>query len=92
MPVEAEQVNKLRDYRTLMNELTLLRECEGGTLPEVVESAYVSQLDALWWELSESEQAEYEANPETLTGPETLGLVDCEVAMGSTKAPRSPQS
>ena len=48
-------------YRKLMNELLIVREADGGTLPDEVESSYVERLDELWWTLSESEQKEYEA-------------------------------
>jgi predicted RNase H-like HicB family nuclease len=48
-------------YRVLINELLFVRETEGGELPEEVESSYVEQLDELWWQLSEAEQAGYEA-------------------------------
>ena len=46
----------LDSYRSLMNELLILRETEGGELPEELESSYVERLDFLWWKLSEAEQ------------------------------------
>lgn len=81
----------LDSYRSLMNALLILRETEGGELPEEIESSYVERLDVLWWKLSEAEQDEYEAelaHAEAPDGPETLNLVDCEVDQGSTTAPR----
>jgi hypothetical protein len=81
----------LDSYRSLMNELLILRETEGGELPEELESSYVERLDFLWWKLSEAEQDEYEAelaDADAPDGPETLNLVDCEVDQGSTTTPR----
>lgn len=81
----------LDQYRRLMNELLILREAEGGELPDDLESAYVERLDGLWWKLSEAEQDEYEAelaSSEGLSGPETLNLVDCEVDQGGKTTPR----
>ncbi len=81
----------LDEYRRLMNELLVLREAEGGELPEELESSYVERLDAVWWRLSDSEQATYEAELaswDSPTGPETLDLVDCEVDAGGCTAPR----
>jgi len=78
-------------YRSLMNELLILREAEGGELPDELESSYVERLDELWWKLSEAEQDEYEAelaSSEGLSGPETLDLVDCEVDQGGNATPR----
>ena len=48
----------LDSYRSLMNALLILRETEGGELPEEIESSYVERLDVLWWKLSETEQDE----------------------------------
>jgi hypothetical protein len=81
----------LDSYRKLINELLILREAEGGDLPVEVESAYVERLDDLWWQLSEDDQAEYEAELAKATpptGPEELDLVDCEVDKGSHSTPR----
>lgn len=81
----------LDQYRSVMNELLILREAEGGELPDDLESSYVERLDELWWKLSEAEQDEYEAelaNSEGLSGPETLNLVDCEVDQGGSTTPR----
>lgn len=81
----------LDNYRSLMNELLILRETEGGELPAELESSYVERLDALWWKLSEAEQDEYEAElagADAPVGPEALNLVDCEVDQGSTTTPR----
>jgi hypothetical protein len=83
-------INSLLDgYCRLMNELLLLREAEGGELPVEVESSYVQRLDDLWWRLSEQEQELYESElADTLTGPDDLHLIDCEVDQGSNTAPR----
>jgi hypothetical protein len=81
----------LDKYRKLMNELLILREAEGGELPDELESSYVERLDKLWWSLSQAEQGEYEAelaHASPLTGPEDLQLVDCEVDEGGSTAPR----
>lgn len=84
-------VDLLERYRTLMNELLFAREAEGGDLPEEQESIYVERLDALWWQLSETEQAAYEAELvalSCLSSPEELNLVDCSVSEGERAAPR----
>jgi len=78
-------------YRRLMNELLFVRESEGGELPMEVESAYVERLDELWWQLSEQEQAAYEAELANLVPPasaEELNLIDCEVKEGERAGPR----
>lgn len=62
----------LDSYRSLMNELFILREAEGGELPEELESSYVERLDVLWGKLSEAERNEYEAELAAApNGPET---------------------
>lgn len=84
-------VSPLDEYRTLMNELLILREGEGGDLPDEIESSYVDRLDRLWWVLSEAEQAEYEAELAAAAapaGPAKLDLVDCAVDPGATTGPR----
>lgn len=81
----------LDQYRRLMSELLILREAEGGDLPDDLESSYVERLDDLWWKLTEAEQDEYEAELADSTGPsgpETLSLVDREVDKGATTTPR----
>ncbi len=81
----------LNCYRKLMIELLILREAEGGELPDELESSYVARLDDLWWSLSEAEQEEYEAElagSVSLAGPEYLRLVDCEVDEGGSTGPR----
>ncbi len=78
-------------YRKLMNELLIVREADGGTLPDEVESSYVERLDELWWTLSESEQKEYEAElagAGAIAGPEDLKLVDRAVDEGDNTGPR----
>jgi hypothetical protein len=37
-----------------------LREENGGSLPDRLESAFVERLDELWWEMSEEEQEQAE--------------------------------
>jgi hypothetical protein len=82
----------LEAYRALLSELVILREAEGGELPEELESAYVERLDALWWRLSETEQQAFEAElagAAQPTAPDSLNLVDCSVGQHGTSAPRS---
>lgn len=79
------------EYSKLMNELLLLRETEGGTLSDEIESTYVERLDALWWQLSEEEQNAYErelALSDSPQSPESLSFVDCEVPLGTKTHPR----
>jgi hypothetical protein len=78
----------LERYRALLGELLLVRELDGvnGVLPEDTESAYVDRLDALWWQLSEEEQAAYkQIAPDA---PQDTHLVDVSVSIGSTTLPR----
>ncbi len=51
----------LDEYRSLINELLILREAEGGDLPEELESSYVERLDKLWWKLTEDEREQYDS-------------------------------
>lgn len=84
-------VMPLDQYRSLMNELLILREAEGGELPDDLESSYVARLDDLWWKLTEAEQDEFEAefaDATGLSGPEILSLVDREVDKGGKTTPR----
>lgn len=83
--------NLLNEYRTLMNELLIMREADGGELPVEVESAYVERLNDLWWQLSEEDQHTYEAELSTSSAPasqEDLNLVDCDVAYDDKLVPR----
>jgi hypothetical protein len=85
-------MNSLDRYRALFNELLIVRETEGGDLPVEVESAYVEQLDKLWWQLSEEERMAFEtelASAPSPASPEELKLVDCEVKEGSYAIPRT---
>lgn len=78
-------------YRQKMTELLLLREFDGGILPLEVESAFVEQLDDLWWQLTDAQQEalEYELKSSlTLVAPERLDLVDRSVPTGGNEAPR----
>lgn len=84
-----EDLNRL--YRAKVTELLFLREYEGGTLPAEVESAFVAQLEDLWWRLSEREQREFEDDLKALptsTGPERLDFVDSPVQPGQAVLPR----
>lgn len=84
-------MSSAQEYRRLFNELLIFRAAEGGELPVDIESSYVARLDKLWWRLSVEEQDAFEselASGHTLTGPESLGLVDCEVREGGHGAPR----
>ncbi|HEY5959170.1 MAG TPA: hypothetical protein VIV60_21580 [Polyangiaceae bacterium] len=84
-------IELLDRYRVLMNELLFTREAEAGDLPEELESSYVERLEDLWWQLSESEQAAYEAEltlAESPSSPEELNFVDCTVTEGGHASPR----
>jgi hypothetical protein len=50
----------------------------------------VERLDALWWRLSEQDQAAYKtelASAPMPSSPEELNLLDCEVKTGEQAAP-----
>lgn len=80
----------LDNYTKLLNELILERAMAGGTLPDEKESEYVERLDALWWKLTEEERVQYRVASHKVQAPEDLGLVDCEVSIGSSSLPRKP--
>lgn len=75
----------LNAYSQLITELHLRRELEGGTLEDDIEFSYVERLDDLWWQLTEAERAQVEAEHAELgrvPADASLGLVDCPVESG----------
>jgi hypothetical protein len=48
--------SNLEKYRELLDKLLDARKAAGGVLSIELESEFVSQLEDLWWSLSESEQ------------------------------------
>lgn len=78
-------------YRAIFCQLLFEREAAGGDLSEEQESLFVERLDALWWQLSATEQETIEAeiaSPLTLAVGEEINFVDREVAKGSRESPR----
>jgi len=52
-----------RGYRSILSELLLLRT--KGEVSEEIESQYADRLNAIWWQLTDSEQAALEADLKT---------------------------
>ena len=77
----------LRQYLKLSTERDLYRELEG--LSQEQEARIAGELDDFWWALSQEEQEGVERLfarvPEA---PESLGLVDRAISLGSHEPPR----
>lgn len=81
------------EYRRKVVELLCDREEHGGTLPQEEEAHRVSQLDALWWEMTDEEQAELEMflqKPVLPVSGNPLGppMVDTVTEVGKEMSPR----
>lgn len=71
-------------FKTLLNNLEARRIAAGGELSQEEESEACAELDTLWWQLTDDEQAEVEVYCQKVpTAPENLGLVDVAVTLGS---------
>ena len=76
-------------FKTLLNNLEARRIAAGGELSQEEESEACAELDTLWWQMSDAEQAEVEAHcAKTPNAPTSLNLVDATVPLGSHSLPR----
>lgn len=72
-----------------MNRLLLERELN-DPLSYTVESTFAAELDDLWYAMTAIERKEVERYFErTVPAPESLGLVDIELTLGTSQSPRT---
>jgi hypothetical protein len=86
----------IKQYKTLLVELLLEREINGGELGQEAESSYTERLWDIWRELTDEEQDEVEewaaSLNEPLDAPEDLGLVDTVPASGQMPRRRKDET
>ena len=79
----------VEQFKTGMAHLEACRIVAGGTLSQNLESDACAELDTLWWQMTDKEQAEVELWCLYLPqAPADLGLVDVSTAIGSQICPR----
>jgi hypothetical protein len=86
----------IEQYMEVSNELDTKRLLQGD-LPEAEEGEYTSQMNDIWWKMSDDDQAEVEKRIEARknalppAAPKSLGMVDVVVLHGESKMPRQPE-
>jgi hypothetical protein len=81
------------EYRVKYYELLSARELDGGDLSQEEEAHRCSQLEALWWELTEEEQATFERDlllPQATTPHSDNPLFDLTTDLRAVVGASSP--